>query len=213
MAQAEAVAPKERGSTPMPWKPERYAELRPASARNNRQPRRSRFCPAPRPQGSTAARAASIPGISPWTRQKLHSPNIGDQPDGILVAMMLVPRNERGDQPEFEDEPAPAERPATNAGINPDRRAANPGNHPVTPAPAGINLRPGARRIRSAPPPRTQENNITRPPWPTAVHAAPSPRINEHPEIQGINLPHTPMNAGIAALPRKRREQPCAPLA
>ena len=126
---------------------------------------------------------------------------------------MLVPRNERGDQPEFEDGPAPAERPATNAGINPDRRAANPGNHPVTPAPAGINLPPGARRIRSAPPPRTQENNITRPPWPTAVHAAPSPRTNDPPQIQGINLPHTQMNAGIAALLRKRGEQPCAPLA
>ena len=33
------------------------------------------------------------------------------------------------------------------------------------------------------------------PPWPTAVHAAPSPRINERPEIPGINLPHIPVNA------------------
>lgn len=110
------------------------------------------ICTVPRPQGSTAAQAASLPSISPCTKQL---PDRGDQPDGILVAMMLEPRNERGDQPEFEDEPAPAERPATNAGIIPDSRAANPRNHPVTPAPAGSKPH-GCRlcRRKITPPPR-----------------------------------------------------------
>ena len=93
-------------------------------------------------------------GHQPMDEAKTPLPNRGNQPDGILVAMTLEPRNERGDQPEFEDEPAPAERPATYAGINPDSRAADPRNHPVTPAPAGS--KPNGCRLcrRKITPPR-----------------------------------------------------------
>ena len=152
LAQTEAAAPKERGSIPMPWKPEHYAELRPASAKNHRQPRRHQFA-LPRAPRVQPRHRPPPSRVSAHVRS--NSPNRGDQPDGILVAMTLEPRNESGDQPEFEDEPAPAERPATNAGIIPDSRAANPSNHPVAPAPAGSKPR-GCRlcRRKITPPPR-----------------------------------------------------------
>ena len=75
------------------------------------------------------------------------------------------------------------------------------------PAPAATARRDCPQR-NGDPVTRDRREKITRPPRPTAIHAAPSPRINERPEIPGINLPHIPVNA--AAITPGTRESTLA---
>ena len=193
------------------------------------------ICPAPRPQGSTAARAASLSGISPWTLALMDEappqPRGSTQTAGTPIqgTIRLLPRprgstsrlacaasswrlpprpREQTSRLPFmlrKDNPTPPPRGSTRIRRRLDYGVSSGARRRPT-----SKLSPKKRRPRN---PRPQGNNITRPPWQTEGHAAPSPRINEPPEIPGINLPHTLVNAGIAALPRERGNQPSIVLA